>query len=104
MWAKLPEYKTDREIAWRNLMVSAINAGIKAGVLTDDHEQDIDGKAVEFDIAGIGRAVVTFDSINFGVELPVDQNSVLSRGRPIFKSSRIDLEYVLRAQKRLRKS
>ncbi|MBC7658567.1 MAG: hypothetical protein H7249_02575 [Chitinophagaceae bacterium] len=82
MRPKTIEYKTDREIAWRNLLVSAINAGIQAGVITEDETQEIDGKCVEFTLDGIGLGYATFDSINFGevsIEVVVDPKDKTDR-------------------------
>lgn len=76
MKTHITEYKTDRDIAWRNLMVIAINEGIKAKILTANKDQEINGRSVEFAIAGLGQTIVTFDSIEYGevsVEVVVDR-------------------------------
>ena len=66
MQLKLIEYKTDRDKAWRNLMVTAINEGLKAGILKHDEHQEINGKSVEFTVGTLGAAIATFDSLSHG--------------------------------------
>lgn len=66
MRSKITEYKTDREIAWRNLMVTAINAGIEAGFLSADESKEINGKRIEFDIEQLGKTFATFESLEYG--------------------------------------